>query len=86
MHGRAGQMYIYCMTHIVVTVAEEQAGTVQQWLAEQGIAFAVEEDGIPDWHKEILNERLAKRSPETVISWEQVENRLAKRKREKIQG
>ena len=75
--------YVYLMKHIHVMVADDDLGRVEQLLNDQKVEYEIERrpDGIPDWHKEILRERLANPDRGPLLSWEEIETRLANRRR-----
>jgi len=55
--------------------ADEQIEYVQE-LWDYIVDSRSDEISIPDWHRELIKERLARENPEEGISWEEFEKEL----------
>jgi len=55
--------------------ADEQVEYVQE-LWDYIVDSRSDEISIPDWHRELIKERLARENPEEGISWEEFEKEL----------
>ena len=68
------------MKHLHVYVDEDKLSKIEQILSDNEVVYEIKtpSDGIPEWHKNKLLERLNNPDPGTGIPWEEVDREMRK--------
>jgi hypothetical protein len=64
------------MKRIIVNVPEKKFDEFLKLMAENGYKTQEEDFDIPEWHKEIVRERIRTAKEEDYIPWEEVKKNL----------
>ncbi|HTF04890.1 MAG TPA: hypothetical protein VK826_12775 [Bacteroidia bacterium] len=64
------------MKRIIVNVSDEKFDDFMKIIESQGLNIVEEDFEIPEWHKEIVRERIKNTKEEDFIPWEQVRKDL----------
>lgn len=62
------------MAHLTIDIPEQQLSFFKELVAKLG--FKISEHEIPEWHKEIVRERIKKSNPDDLMDWDQAKDQF----------